>query len=1169
VLLFIFVACGRNNAQTSQNIHFESYRDIPGITSFEIDSIALIRQDYNYLVYGMLASSEAFFSDTGEIAGFSAHMAEWLSDFFNIPFVVRVFEMDDLLEGLENGTIAFTGELSHTTGNAFFMTSPIAQRLLHNTPVTFATQNQAFIPIIETVQKVLDNGGMAILGELYRLGLQDYRQHQLNMSLTQEERLYIENNTTVRFVAQSFGYPIAFYNEDSNEYQGIAIDVLSEITAITGLEFEPIFPNQPISLSEAFMLLDYDYASIALGVIRPNEIRGRFNYSIGIFNDYFALLSDFDTPSLTPSGVLYKHVGMVGRGIYYQEFNSLFPNHPNITRFSTNELLLEAFIKGEIDLAFTGQSSLLYLANYRGFTNFRANLLLGEGYDIVFAFNTGCVEVQSIVNKALVAIDTQSIANVWMSRKFDYTPRVRDGRQGLMYGIIALLSGITLLFIYTLTLYYRLAKKGQNEKETLKKLVEERTRELEMESTLLNTVFDAIPDVLFCKDLELNHIRVNQRYADLFNLRREDILGLRDDEFLDVSAQTLTDWKSWDSKVVSEQKTITIEEDVPDSDGVVYTFETIKTPLVQNGKTFGLLGIARDISVRKKMEEATIVANNAKSQFIANMSHEIRTPMNSIIGFSELAMNEQLSTKASEYLQLIIENSNWLLQIINDILDITRIESGKVELESVPFKLSDVFEKCRATVMPKALKKGIKIHFYTETLPNDVFLVGDPLRLGQIFVNLLANAIKFTDIGTVRTATQVISSTPTTQTIYCEVRDTGIGMSQEQIDRAIEPFMQADLSITRKYGGTGLGLPIVRKFIEMMGGTLSIDSTPGLGSKFSFEITFNTKQSEDSSPQAPMVQYKESEVPVFDGFVLVCEDNIMNQMVISDNLARIGLQYQIADNGQIGVDMVKERLQTNQDPFDLILMDIHMPIMDGLDATEQIMALPIDTPIVALTANVMIADREIYQQYGMKDCIGKPFTATELWDVLLKYLKPVKWLNNNKETDTELLSKLKLSFAKDNQNKYQEIMEAVATNDKDTTYRLIHTLKSSAGLIGKTRLQDIAKCIERELKKGIFNVSSSFWLSLKSELSAVLDELVPLIENEETSRVINIMDDSQEILNLLLRVEPLLKQRNFDSIDFVDRIREIPNSRELVDAMEKYDFKVAYNILVALKETWR
>ena len=778
-------------------------------------------------------------------------------------------------------------------------------------------------------------------------------------------------------------------------------------------------------------------------------------------------------------------------------------------------------------------------------------------------FMTTLVEQQLLHNTFLLTAELAT-ENTEMIGEPDAL--VRDGTRSLVYGIIVF--GIMLLFVYTLSLFRRLAKKERDEKRILEELVKERTQKLEIESTLLNTVFDAIPDVLFCKDLELNHIRVNQRYADLFNVSREDILGHRETEFLNISDNTLDSWQSWDLKVINEQKTITIEESVPDSNGVMYTFETIKTPLIQNGKTFGLLGIARDISARKKMEEATIIANNAKSQFIANMSHEIRTPMNSIIGFSELALNEKLSTKASEYLQLIIENSNWLLQIINDILDITRIESGKVELEAVPFKLSDIFDKCRASMMPKALKKGIKLHFYTESLPDDIFLVGDPLRLGQIFINLLSNAVKFTDIGTVRTATQVVSSTPTTYTIYCEVRDSGIGMSKEQIDRALEPFMQADVSITRKYGGTGLGLPIVSKFVEMMGSKLAIDSTPGLGSKFSFEITFDTTQAENS-PQVPVVQYKESEVPVFEGFVLVCEDNIMNQMVISDNLARIGLQCQIADNGQIGVDMVKERMQTKQEPFDLILMDIHMPIMDGLDATEQISALPNSPPIVALTANVMVADREIYQQYGMKDCIGKPFTANELWDVLLKYLKPVKWLKSNVEQDSELLHKLKLSFARDNRNRYQEIMESIATGDKEKANRLVHTLKSSAALIGKTRLQDIVTCVEKELKKGLFNVSSNFWLSLKSELSVVLDELMPILENEETSRAIHVMEDSQEILDLLLQVEPLLKQRNFDSIEFVDKIRAIPNSRELVDAMEKYDFKMAYNILVTLKETWR
>jgi CheY-like chemotaxis protein len=321
------------------------------------------------------------------------------------------------------------------------------------------------------------------------------------------------------------------------------------------------------------------------------------------------------------------------------------------------------------------------------------------------------------------------------------------------------------------------------------------------------------------------------------------------------------------------------------------------------------------------------------------------------------------------------------------MLDISKIESGRVEFEYIPFDLKDLFDQCQRTVLSRATEKGIKLFFYVESQDDNKLLLGDPVRLRQVIINLLSNALKFTNVGMVRVTSFLRESTEDSKTFYFEIRDSGIGMTREQINRIFEPFMQADISITRKYGGTGLGLPITKNLISMMGGSLSVNSVIGVGSKFSFELVFKTLSALPKAEEHRVILEDLSHPPIFSGEVLVCEDNEMNQLVVAEHLERVGLKTVIAQNGQIGVNLVKERKQSR--PFNLILMDIHMPIMDGLDAADKILALNTGTPIVAMTANIMTNDKDIYRQRGMQDCIGKPFTSKELWACLLKYLEPI------------------------------------------------------------------------------------------------------------------------------------------------------------------------------------
>jgi signal transduction histidine kinase/DNA-binding response OmpR family regulator len=525
----------------------------------------------------------------------------------------------------------------------------------------------------------------------------------------------------------------------------------------------------------------------------------------------------------------------------------------------------------------------------------------------------------------------------------------------------------------------------------------------------------------------------------------------------------------------------------------------------------GLLG-----PLRKSMEEAE-TASRTKSAFLANMSHEIRTPMNSIVGFSELALDDELPPRTREYLGKILENASGLLHIINDVLDISKVESGKMELEHIPFNIHDLFASCRTLIMPKAIEKGIMLYFYAEPSTGKRPL-GDPTRLRQALVNLLSNAVKFTNTGTVKLQAAIKSRTEQTITIHFEVRDSGIGMTGEQIQKIFEPFTQAETGTTRQYGGTGLGLPITKNIVELMGGKLLVESTHGVGSKFSFDLTFDTIDvTEDELFERKMI-FTDLEKPIFEGDVLLCEDNAMNQQVICEHLARVGLKTIVAENGKIGVEMVQNRIQNEEKQFNLIFMDIHMPVMDGLEAASKILSLDTGIPIVAMTANIMSNDREIYRKSGMRDCVGKPFTSQELWHCLMKYLHPVRWQPveesrntqntaqagntadvglplGNQEIDPQmdLYKTLQTLFVKNNLHKFDEIANAIKEGDLALAHRLAHNLKSNAGQLGKAVLQQTAAEVERQLKDGKKPVTDELLNVLQTELDAVLQELSPLL----------------------------------------------------------------------------
>jgi len=611
-------------------------------------------------------------------------------------------------------------------------------------------------------------------------------------------------------------------------------------------------------------------------------------------------------------------------------------------------------------------------------------------------------------------------------------------------------------------------------------------------------------------------------------------------------------------------------------------------------------------NLKDALKEAQI-ASHAKSTFLAQMSHEIRTPMNSIVGFSELAMDGDISLRTKDYLTKIIENAQWLLQIINDILDLSKIESGRMDLEKIPFDLCELFTSCRTLIMPKAAEKGIELLFYAEPSIGKKPL-GDPTRLRQVLINLLSNAVKFTNAGAVKVLADIKDKNDTTVTMYFEVKDSGIGMTDEQISKIFDPFTQAESGTTRQYGGTGLGLSITKNILELMGGTLSVESKIGTGSKFSFTLTFDTITFTDEETLNNEIAHNHIDKPMFTGEILLCEDNTMNQQVICEHLARIGLETIVAENGKIGVDLVKSRFEKSKNSggrqFDLILMDIYMPVMDGLEAASRILEIDTSIPVIALTANIMSSDKEIYKANGIIDCIGKPFTSQELWRCLLKYLTPVKTnlhfpeadnRHNDADSDEEFHKKLLLMFARNNQNKFKEIVLAMK-DDLSLAYRLTHSLKSNAGQIGKRKLQSAAAVVERQLKSGVNKVSEEELLHLETELSAVLEELSHLMDEPS---VLKALDDdlfhaekdrfhshsapdllknegeseSDYAFKVFNQLEPLLKMGSPDCCKLIDSISAISGDTQinqikttLIQQIDDFEFDQAFSSYIKLKE---
>ena len=514
--------------------------------------------------------------------------------------------------------------------------------------------------------------------------------------------------------------------------------------------------------------------------------------------------------------------------------------------------------------------------------------------------------------------------------------------------------------------------------------------ELSKRAEELNTLLFTIPALVYFKDINLKYVLVNKAFEDFSGKVSNEIVGCfasevfenySDTEYIKIERQVLE----------SGTPHYHIKERLSNDSKVIILSTNLAPVKNSSMQTIGLVGVSWDITEQANFQEKLVNAKEAaeagtrsKSEFLANMSHEIRTPLNGIIGMSQILSKSLVQKKNHEHIDNIIASGQNLLSLVNDILDFSKIEAGWLSFESADFDFKKMCREVQHVMNVKAQEKGLafKVSF-ADDIPQ--YLNGDAYRLKQIWLNLANNALKFTEKGSVTIENELIESDGGYLIIKTKVIDTGIGIRSDQISKLFNSFEQLDASHTRKYGGTGLGLAISKKLVEMMNGTIGVESEYGVGSVFWF-----TAKLKEASQDQPL---EKELVPTSNSFVikklnvLLAEDNLINQKVATFSLKQMGFTVDIANHGAEAV----ERFKSNA--YDLILMDVQMPELSGFDATREIRSIENNAgnarriPIIALTANAMKGDMERCIAAGMDAYLSKPFQQEELQQLIAHYFQ--------------------------------------------------------------------------------------------------------------------------------------------------------------------------------------
>ncbi len=630
-------------------------------------------------------------------------------------------------------------------------------------------------------------------------------------------------------------------------------------------------------------------------------------------------------------------------------------------------------------------------------------------------------------------------------------------------------SGIEMVIGYAIDITD--IKKTQQEKESI--------------SSRLSTLITSLNSGVLLEDENRNILVTNEDFCSMFEIPTtpDQLIGINCSNSAEESKHLISnpdEFVNRIDKIISERK-ISLNEEIKFKNGKIYERDFI--PIYNNDIYLGHLWEYTDITSRKESEKLLIKAREEaeeskrlKQKFLANMSHEIRTPMNGVIGIVHLLERTDLDSSQKKYLNILKDSSEHLLHIINDILDVSKIEEGKLQIVKSPIQLDIIIEGVVQNLKSRATDKNLILEVSGLDIFNS-YLLADPVRLRQVMLNLLSNAIKFTHKGKVSINCNLIKNNPSTLEFSISVNDTGIGIPKSRLPIIFDAFDQISLDTTAQYGGTGLGLNIVKDLVEKMDGNIKVESEEGVGSSFILELKFK-------KTKKPVSVFENNDFNLANkdslkGYtILVADDHSVNFTIANEIISAWGATIKYAEDGEIALTTVLE------DEIDLVLMDMQMPNMDGIDATKMIRLLEkpkSNIPIIAMTAAALPEEREKCLQSGMNDYISKPYSPSMLYDILTNYLlnkdsirkdnvlKKEKTSTNDFNLDyLRELSGNSITFIKEMINAFQkdtpdiisELYQCVKNEDYTRISELSHKSKSMASYMGSDNLRKVFVDIE-------------------------------------------------------------------------------------------------------------